>query len=203
MKTKHILTLTAAVATVLLMNGCRSSKKEIKPKEYTSVPLYMAGQEIPGADQEKYLYNGSVKMYSVGRLVDPGTGTMREAGTVYRIESAPRWNLIPQHDANPESFARKSLKDQYADSMEGQINQTLAAAKEIKAELSRTRTEMLLLEEKCSNLQKVNAELSMLIKKEQDDNKISIQNMRLMQKYIQKLERRIEDMRMQNFGGGR
>lgn len=203
MKTKHILTLTAAVAAVLLMNGCQSSKKEIKPKEYTSVPLYMAGQEIPGADQEKYLYNGSVKMYSVGRLVDPGTGTMREAGTVYRIESAPRWNLIPQYDANPESFARKSLKDQYADSMEGQINQTLAAAKEIKAELSRTRTEMLLLEEKCSNLQKVNAELSMLIKKEQDDNKISIQNMRLMQKYIQKLERRIEDMRMQNFGGGR
>lgn len=203
MKTKHILTLTAAVAAVLLMNGCRSAKKEIKPKEYTSVPLYMAGQEIPGADQEKYLYNGSVKMYSVGRLVDPRTGTMREAGTVYRIESAPRWNLIPQYDANPESFARKSLKDQYADSMEGQINQTLAAAKEIKAELSRTRTEMLLLEEKCSNLQKVNAELSMLIKKEQDDNKISIQNMRLMQKYIQKLERRIEDMRMQNFGGGR
>ena len=42
----------------------------------------MAGQEIPGADQEKYLYNGSVKMYSVGRLVDPGSGTMREAGTV-------------------------------------------------------------------------------------------------------------------------
>mgnify|MGYP003293407621 CR=1 FL=1 len=34
-------------ALALLVTGCSSTKKEIKPKEYTSVPLYMAGQEIP------------------------------------------------------------------------------------------------------------------------------------------------------------
>ena len=29
-------------ALALLITGCSSTKKEIKPKEYTSVPLYMA-----------------------------------------------------------------------------------------------------------------------------------------------------------------
>ena len=47
MKTKSILSIIIP-AVMIIISGCKS--KEIKPKEFTSVPLYMAGQEIPGAD---------------------------------------------------------------------------------------------------------------------------------------------------------
>ena len=200
MKFQTILSLIIP-AVALIVSGCRS--KEIKPREYTSVPLYMAGQEIPGADQEKYLYNGSVKMYSVGRLVDPGSGTMREAGTVYRIESAPKWNLIPQYDANPESFARKKMLQQYADSAGGHISQSLEASREIRKGQLETQKEIKALEEKCRLLQEANTALLKMIRKNSEDAKISVENMKLMQTYIRKLESRMEDLKIQDFRGRR
>ena len=200
MKFQTILSLIIP-AVALIVSGCRS--KEIKPKEFTSVPLYMAGQEIPGADQEKYLYNGSVKMYSVGRLVDPGSGTMREAGTVYRIESAPKWNLIPQYDANPESFARKKMLEQYADSAGGHISQSLAASREIRKGQLETQKEIKALEEKCRLLQEANSALLKMIRKNSEEAKISVDNMKLIQKYIRKLESRMEDLKIQDFRGRR
>lgn len=196
MKFQTILSLIIP-AVALIVSGCRS--KEIKPKEFTSVPLYMAGQEIPGADQEKYLYNGTVKMYSVGRLVDPGSGTMREAGTVYRIESAPKWNLIPQYDANPESYARKKMLEQYADSAGGHISQSLAASREIRKGQLETQKEIKALEEKCRLLQEANSALLKMIRKNNEDAKISVENMKLMQTYIRKLESRMEDLKIQDF----
>ena len=189
------------ICTAAVVSGCRS--KEINPKEYTSVPLYMAGQEIPGDDQEKYLYNGTVKMYSVGRLVDPGSGTMREAGTVYRIESAPKWNLIPQYDANPESFARKKMLEQYADSAGGHISQSLEASREIRKGQIETQKEIKALEEKCRLLQEANTALLKMIRKNSEDAKISVENMKLMQTYIRKLESRMEDLKIQDFRGRR
>lgn len=200
MKAQTILSLIIP-AVALIVSGCRS--KEIKPKEFTSVPLYMAGQEIPGADQEKYLYNGTVKMYSVGRLVDPGSGTMREAGTVYRIESAPKWNLVPQYDANPESFARKKMLQQYADSAGGHISQSLAASREIRKGQLETQKEIKALEEKCRLLQEANTALLKMIRKNSEDAKISVENMKLMQTYIRKLESRMEDLKIQDFRGRR
>ena len=200
MKFQTILSLIIP-AVAIIVSGCRS--KEIKPKEYASVPLYMAGQEIPGADQEKYLYNGSVKMYSVGRLVDPGSGTMREAGTVYRIESAPKWNLIPQYDANPESFARKKMLEQYADSAGGHISQSLEASREIRKGQLETQKEIKALEEKCRLLQEANTALLKMIRKNSEDAKISVENMKLMQTYIRKLESRMEDLKIQDFRGRR
>ncbi|MBO4631474.1 MAG: hypothetical protein J5858_06090 [Lentisphaeria bacterium] len=200
MKTQSILSLIIP-AVVFIISGCKS--KEIKPKEYTSVPLYMAGQEIPGADQEKYLHNGSVKMYSVGRLVDPGSGTMREAGTVYRVEAAPKWNLIPQYDANPESFARKEMLEQYADGVSGHISQSLEASREIRKSQLETRKEIQALEEKCRLLQETNTSLLKMIRKNSEDAKISVQNMKLMQTYIRKLESRMEDLKIQDFRGRR
>lgn len=200
MKAQTILSLIIP-AVALIVSGCRS--KEIKPREYTSVPLYMAGQEIPGADQEKYLYNGTVKMYSVGRLVDPGSGTMREAGTVYRIESAPKWNLIPQYDANPESFARKKMLEQYADSAGGHISQSLEASREIRKGQIETQKEIKALEEKCRLLQEANTALLKMIRKNSEDAKISVENMKLMQTYIRKLESRMEDLKIQDFRGRR
>ena len=198
MKTKCIIPLL--ICTAAVVSGCKS---KVKPKEFTAVPLYMAGQEIPGADQEKYLYNGSVKMYSVGRLVDPGSGTMREAGTVYRIESGPKWNLIPQYDANPESFARKKMLEQYADSVSGHISQSLSASREIRKGQLETKKEIQALEEKCRLLQENNSELLKMIRKNREDAQLSVQNMKLMQKYIRKLESRMEDLKIQDFRGRR
>ena len=200
MKTQSILSIIIP-AVMIIISGCKS--KEIKPKEFTSVPLYMAGQEIPGADQEKYLYNGSVKMYSVGRMVDPGSGTMREAGTVYRIESGPKWNLIPQYDANPESFARKKMQEQYADSVSGHISQSLSASREIRKGQLETKKEIQSLEEKCRLLQENNSELLKMIQKNREDAQLSVQNMKLMQKYIRKLESKLEDLKIQDFRGRR
>lgn len=189
------------VAVVLLAGtGCRSKTPEIQPRDYTAVPLYMAGQEIPADDQEKYLHHGTVKMYSVGRLVDPASGTMREAGTVYRVESAPRWNLIPQYDANPESFARKAMKEQYADSVLGQMSRTMTAAREVQREVTDSRAELDRLQKMYDALKQENAKLLKQIQKGQEDDRMALQNMRLMQKYIQKLERRVEDLKMRNFG---
>ena len=197
MKTKSILPLLVPAALTIL-SGCKS--KTVKPQEYTSVPLYMAGQEIPGADQEKYLHNGSVKMYSVGRLVDPGSGTMREAGTVYRVESAPKWNLIPQYDANPESFTRKQMQEQYADSVSGHISQSLAASREIRKGQIETQKEIRQLEEKCRLLQEANTNLLKILRKNQEDSQLSVENMKLMQQYIRKLEKRMNDLKIQDFG---
>ena len=197
MKTKSILPLLVPAALTIL-SGCKS--KTVKPKEYTSVPLYMAGQEIPGADQEKYLHNGTVKMYSVGRLVDPGSGTMREAGTVYRVESSPKWNLIPQYDANPESFTRKQMQEQYADSVSGHISQSLAASREIRKGQIETQKEIRQLEEKCRLLQEANTNLLKILRKNQEDSQLSVENMKLMQQYIRKLEKRMNDLKIQDFG---
>ena len=200
MKAVHMIPSVICVSAMMFLAGCQSSK-EVKPKEFTAVPLYMAGQEIPGDDQEKYLYNPAVKMYSVGRLVDTGSGVMREAGTIYRIETAPKWNLIPQYDANPESFARKKFQEQYADSAAGQVRQSLALSREIRQEQAGTRDELARLEEKCRQMSEANAKLRELIRKYNEDSKIAVENMKLMQQYIRKLESSIEDLRIRNFGG--
>ena len=200
MKTVHMIPSVICVSAMMFLAGCQSSK-EVKPKEFTAVPLYMAGQEIPGDDQEKYLYNPSVKMYSVGRLVDSDSGVMREAGTIYRIETAPKWNLIPQYDANPESFARKKYQEQYADSAAGQVRQSLALSREIRQEQADTKDELARLEENCRKMREADAELRELIRKNNEDSKIAIENMKLMQQYIRKLESSIEDLKIRNFGG--
>ena len=202
MKKSYRVLCAWGIVSVGLLAGCSSNPPEKPPvKEYAAVPLYMAGQEIPGADQEKYHYHGSVKRYSVGRLVDPGSGTMREAGTVYRVESAPQWNLIPQYDADPESFARNAMRQQYADAIEGQMLRTVAATREMKEELDAARDELRQTREKCAELEQAKTELLKQIGKDREDNKLAVQNMRLMQRYIQKLEQRINDLKIQSFGG--
>ena len=188
--------------SAVALAGCSSAKPEKpEPREYTSVPLYMAGQEIPADSQEKYLTNASIKMYSVGRLVDPGSGTMREAGTVYRIETAPQWNLIPQYDANPEAFARMKLQEQYADSMLGQMNRSLSETREVKHGLDTLQRNMSEIDRKHQAL----AEENLLLKKElkkQNENTVSLLNgIKKMQKYIELLEQSLNDRNTMNFGG--
>ena len=197
---QNMIALLAGLSAVALV-GCQSKPETPEPKEYTSVPLYMAGQEIPGDSQEKYLTNASVKMYSVGRLVDPGSGTMREAGTVYRIETAPKWNLIPQYDANPESFARKRLQEQYADSLIGQMNRSLSETREVKHGLDHVRQTVSGVDRKYDALDKENAALKEEIRRQHENMKGLLNSMKKMQKYIEILEEKINDGNTRNFGG--
>ena len=202
MKKVLYFTLTFS-ALALLVTGCSSTQKENQPKEYTSVPLYMAGQEIPGDIQEKYLSNASVKMYSVGRMVDPGSGTMREAGTVYRIETAPKWNLIPQYDANPESFARKQMKEQYAQTLVGQMNYALTETRSVKKSMIDFQNN---LEQTAQMLDKLFKENGQIRKdlENQDENTLKLlDSLKKMQKYIELLEQKVNDRNTMNFGGAK
>ena len=190
-------------ALALLITGCSSTKKEIKPRDYTSVPLYMAGQEIPGDAQEKYLSNAGVKMYSVGRIVDPGSGTMREAGTVYRIETAPRWNLIPQYDANPESFARKQLKEQYAQTIAGQMNYALSETRIVKESMEKVQSKFDQTQKMFDSVFKANDQMRKDIEQQNENSRILLESMKKMQKYIELLEQKVNDRNTMTFGDAR
>lgn len=195
------ITLIIALMSMLILTGCKSKPEPPPlPQEYTQVPLYMAGQEIPGDDQGKYLSNASVKMYSVGRLVDPGTGTMREAGTVYRIETAPQWNLIPQYDANPESFARNQLQEQYANPLVGQMNRSMSEARDVKHGLEAVRQDIRGVEQKHQQLAAENGELKSELKKQNENTLKLLDSMKKMQRYIEILEQKVNDRNTMNLG---
>ena len=193
----------AFTSLALSVTGCSSTPKEIPPKEYTSVPLYMAGQEIPGDAQEKYLSNVGVKMYSVGRLVDPGSGTMREAGTVYRIETAPKWNLIPQYDANPESFARKQLKEQYAQTIAGQMNYALSETRIVKESMEKVQSKFDQTQKMFDSVFKANDQMRKDIEQQNENSRILLESMKKMQKYIELLEQKVNDRNTMTFGDAR
>jgi len=201
MKQKFIMVVCSFITAVGLV-GCNSSKKiEIPVKDYSQVPLYMAGQEIPDDSQEKYLYNASVKMYSVGRLVDSGSGTMREAGTVYRIESTPQWNLIPQYDANPESFAKSQKLEQYSDALVGQMNRSMLETREVKHGLYEVQKEMADADSKFQALTEENSQLKNELEKHQENTNNLLESMKKMQKYIELLEQKVNDRNTMNIGG--
>ena len=193
----------AFTSLALSVTGCSSSSKEIPPKEYTSVPLYMAGQEIPGDAQEKYLSNAGVKMYSVGRIVDPGSGTMREAGTVYRIETAPRWNLIPQYDANPESFARKQFKAQYAQTLAGQMSHTLAETRSVKAAVTDYQRWFEQSAKMFDDVFKENEKMRKDIERQHENTRNLLESLKKMQRYIELLEQKVNDRNTMTFGGAK
>jgi len=169
--------------------GCKS--EPLPPKPYLSVPMFMAGQEIPADSQEKYLYNSSVKMYSVGRTVDPATGTMREAGTVYRVEQAPQWNLIPQYDADHESFARLQKQEAYGNVLAGQVASASAQSKEARAQVRALQQQNAALNKSLSELADSNAKLKADLQKRDEEMKKMVDNMKLLTTYVEKLERRI------------
>ena len=95
------------------------------------------------------------------------------------------------------------MLEQYADSAGGHISQSLAASREIRKGQLETQKEIKALEEKCRLLQEANSALLKMIRKNNEDAKISVENMKLMQTYIRKLESRMEDLKIQDFRGRR
>ena len=63
-----------------------------------------------------------MRSYAIGRYVDPNRkSVMHEQHTIYREEQSPRWNLIPQPDADPVLMAQKQRQERYANAIAGQI----------------------------------------------------------------------------------
>ena len=119
MQKKIMYSLSAGIISLLALSGCRS--KEM-PKQFTHVPVYVAAQQIPADDQNKIRSNPVMRAYAIGRYVDPNRkSVMHEQHTIYREEQSPRWNLIPQPDADPVLMAQKQRQERYADALSGQI----------------------------------------------------------------------------------
>lgn len=119
MQKKIMYSLSAGIMSLLALSGCRS--KEM-PKQFTHVPVYVAARQIPADDQNKIRSNPVMRAYAIGRYVDPNRkSVMHEQHTIYREEQSPRWNLIPQPDADPVLMAQKQRQERYADALAGQI----------------------------------------------------------------------------------
>lgn len=120
MQKKFMFVFSAGLFTLIAVSGCRS--KELPPPQFTHVPVYVAAQQIPADDQNKIRSNPVMRSYAIGRYVDPNRkSVMHEQHTIYREEQSPRWNLIPQPDADPVLIAQKQRQERYANALAGQI----------------------------------------------------------------------------------
>ncbi|MDD5599937.1 MAG: hypothetical protein PHV82_18480 [Victivallaceae bacterium] len=116
-----IFTISISIIALLVGTGCKS-KAIPPPRQFVNVPVYVAAQNIPADDQGKIRSSSVMRAYALGRYVDPNRRkVMHEQHTVYREEESPRWNLIPQPDADPILMAQKQQQERYADALAGQI----------------------------------------------------------------------------------
>ncbi|MDD5599971.1 MAG: hypothetical protein PHV82_18650, partial [Victivallaceae bacterium] len=107
MQRKLILAVSAGAFVLLAGAGCKSKSQAVPPGQFVNLPVYVAAQAIPPGHQAKIRSSPVMRAYAVGRYVDPNRRTvMHEQHTVYREEQSPRWNLIPQPDADPIQMAQ-------------------------------------------------------------------------------------------------
>jgi hypothetical protein len=191
--------------TATLLCSCASTKKQSQPKivqkDYTSVPLYMAYSAIPQDSQEKYLYNPKIKVYSIGRRIDPATNILYEAGTVARIEQGPTWNLIPQHDTNPVTLVRKEYLDAYSNPLTGLVSTSINNSKAIQKSIKSTEEKVHYLTTSLNESKKLNKELATSLEKRTLENQKILENLKLMKQYIEKLEQNIDDLKLRQIRG--
>jgi hypothetical protein len=81
---------------LLLLPACASKKPVFVP-----MPRSAPATTLTTDNSELVRYSENLKMYSIGRYVDPNDGLMmHEAHTVYRVETTAKWNLHPNAPAN-------------------------------------------------------------------------------------------------------
>ncbi|OPZ15866.1 MAG: hypothetical protein BWZ04_03257 [Firmicutes bacterium ADurb.BinA205] len=174
----------------ILLAGCSSDEeKKPVPQEFINVPLYTANGMIPEDSKEKYAYNPDVKAYAVGRIVDAKSNTMREGGTVYRLEKPPQWNLIPQYDQNPAAIARTQMQEQYGDAMTGQIVHAMRSVDDMKGDTQQTLDNQVAINKK---LEALKVELA----KSSAEKKVMAENIKMLRDYIENLEKQLKDMQL-------
>lgn len=180
MQKKLIYTVNAGLLALLVCSGCKS--KEVPPPEFVNIPVYVAAQTIPADSSEKVRSNPVMRSYAVGRYVDPSRrNVMHEQHTVYREEQSPRWNLIPQPDADPVLMAQRQKQERYADAISGQIALAAQDMRETRAMVKKV------LESQTSQEAKAK-ELTDLIEGLQKRYGIVSGNLLKSSEYINKLE---------------
>ncbi len=180
MQKKLIYTVNAGLLALLVCVGCKS--KEVPPPEFVNIPVYVAAQTIPADSSEKVRSNPVMRSYAVGRYVDPNRkNVMHEQHTVYREEQSPRWNLIPQPDADPVLMAQRQKQERYADAISGQIALAAQDMRETRAMVKKV------LESQTSQEAKAK-ELTDLIEGLQKRYGIVSGNLLKSSEYINKLE---------------
>ena len=190
---------------ISVTTGCNSPKKAKTPpiikKEYTSVPLYMAYSAIPQDSQEKYLFNPKIKVYSIGRRLDPETNILYEAGTICRIEKNPTWNLTPQMDVNPVSLAKKEYLENYSNPLTGLISTSIKNTNTLQQSVKTTEEKLNYLITTLEESKKLNTKLASKLEARTLENQKIIENMKLMKSYIEKLEQNIDDLKLRQIRG--
>lgn len=180
MQKKLLCTLNAGLLALLVCSGCKS--KEVPSPEFVNVPVYVAAQTIPTDSSEKIRSNPVMRSYAVGRYVDPNRrNVMHEQHTVYREEQSPRWNLIPQPDADPVLMAQRQKQERYVDAISGQIALAAQDMRETRAMVKKV------LESQTSQEAKAK-ELTDLIEELQKRYGIVSGNLLKSSEYINKLE---------------
>ena len=161
------------------------------PQEFVNVPVYVAAQTIPADSQEKIRSNPVMRSYAVGRYIDPNRkSVMHEQHTVYREEQSPRWNLIPQPDADPILMAQKEKQERYADVIAGQLalaSQDMRDTREIVKKV---------LEAQISQESKAK-ELAVLIEELQKRYGVVSGNLLKSAEYINKLENELQRLQQE------
>ena len=190
---------------ISVTTGCNSTKKAKTPpiikKEYTSVPLYMAYSAIPQDSQEKYLFNPKIKVYSIGRRLDPETNILYEAGTICRIEKNPTWNFTPQMDVNPVSLAKKEYLENYSNPLTGLISTSIKNTNTLQQSVKTTEEKLNYLITSLEESKKLNTKLASKLEARTLENQKIIENMKLMKSYIEKLEQNIDDLKLRQIRG--
>jgi hypothetical protein len=116
-----------------------------------------------------------------------------EAGTVAGIEQGPTWNLIPQHDANPVTLARKEYLDAYSNPLTGLVSTSINNSKAIQKSIKSTEEKVHYLTTSLNESKKLNKELATSLEKRTLENQKILENLKLMKQYIEKLEQNIDD----------
>ena len=87
---------------------------------------------------------------------------MHEQHTVYREEQSPRWNLIPQPDADPVLMAQRQKQERYADAISGQIALAAQDMRETRAMVKKVLESSEYINKLEGNLQKLQQETEFL-----------------------------------------
>ena len=111
-----------------LLAACTTKPARIVDMGSRAVP----GTTLPSAGVESVRYAENLKVYPLGRYIDPNNSRiMHEGHRIYRVESTPKWNLHPNEPVavplGPTVHVRDSAR------------QTAAVGDELVAELNRQK----------------------------------------------------------------
>lgn len=167
------------IILIVLFSGCKSVEEP--PKEETiPMPTPLIENRFASDDakveQSQYLHDAKIQEYQLGRRVDKKDNILKEASPVYRVERLPSWNTTPLKYGDPTD----------TNSLIGQVNRAVIVSNKTQAEFDDIKKSMVMLHKAFNEL---NAQQT----KTDENIQILIDNMKLLKKYVEKLEQQQEN----------